>query len=99
MNCPHCEGPLPEGASFCPGCARSVNLRVPAPSPWLVDGRVIRGGTVFLVFLLAALAVFGFTRPRTFEGVGEVVYTDRDGSYPVSYTHLWMCGSRHTGKC
>lgn len=81
--CPHCGAQLPEEASFCPRCAKSVNVRTapkpPRPFPRKLLYRVLA------VALLAAVAlgVRRYTQPKTYEGVGEVIYTDADGTYQL----------------
>lgn len=81
--CPFCSSYLPDGAAFCPHCARSIQPRVRQKAP-----RPLRKKFLYLAALLTALAVVGggiwlYIRPQTAEGEGGVSYTDKDGSYQV----------------
>ena len=82
-RCPHCRAELPEEASFCPHCAQSVNQRAepipPRPLPRKLLYRVIAVALVAAV----ALGVWLVNQPKTYEGVGEVIYTDADGTYQL----------------
>ena len=81
--CPHCGAALPEGAAFCPHCAKSVNERTepvpPRPLPRKLLHRVVAVALVAAV----ALGVWRYTQPKVYEGVGEVIYTDADGTYQL----------------
>ena len=81
--CPYCGADLPEGASFCPHCAKSVNERTaptpPRPFPRKLLHRVIAAA----LLAAAALGVWFYTQPKTYEGIGEVIYTDADGTYQL----------------
>ena len=82
-RCPGCGAPLPEEASFCPFCASSVNQRTALEPPSLRRLLLLRLAALLAALAAAALALFLLTRPRTFDGQGEVVYTDGDGSYQL----------------
>ena len=82
-HCPGCGAPLPEEASFCPFCASSVNQRTALEPPSLRRLLLLRLAALLAALAAAALALFLLTRPRTFDGQGEVVYTDGDGSYQL----------------
>ena len=83
-KCPYCGAPLPEEASFCPHCAKSINRRSQPQKPLLIPVKVLRG--ILLCGVLAVLAgvLYLSTRPQTVEGMGEVYYTDDDGT-PEGY--------------
>lgn len=79
--CPHCGTLLPEEAAFCPVCVESINERTEPVPPKHISRRTRR--RVLAVILAAAvlLGLWLWQRPRTYEGQGEVLYTDRDGTY------------------
>ena len=82
--CPHCGAPLPEAASFCPHCARSLRSPRELSPPRRLSGRARRGALALLCLLGLALAVWLCTRPRVYDnGTAEVIYTDGDGSYQL----------------
>ena len=86
-NCPNCGHALPEEAAFCPYCSTSLNRRqvVKAPS---VRGRRL-GRWLLLGALLAVLALAGgialsrSLAPQRVDGLGEVLYTDDEGTYQL----------------
>ena len=83
IPCSFCGFSLPDGASFCPHCARGIKPRTRQKAP-----RPLQKKFLHVAALAAALAVvvggtWLYTRPQTVEGDGGVVYTDRDGSYQV----------------
>ena len=81
--CPHCGVSLPEEASFCPYCARSVLTRrkiAPPPQRWK---KLARLGGVAVLLAAVVLGGFLFFRPRTYDAYGEVTYTDSDGTYQL----------------
>ena len=82
-KCPFCGELLPEEAAFCPRCAKSVNQRDPAKKPHPTAAKILKW--ILPVFLAAAvLAVFFlYSRPKTYEGMGSVTYTDKEGSYQL----------------
>lgn len=83
QTCPYCGANLPAEAAFCPHCARSINPRKKAAPPARLPRKALR--LVFLVLLAALLVCFlyQYTRPQRFDGLGEVNYTDADGSYQL----------------
>ena len=75
--CPHCAAQLPEGAAFCPNCAKSVNERTTPTPPRHMPRRTLY--SVLLIVLAAAVILAGIwwrnSRPQTYEsGTGEVLY-------------------------
>ncbi len=83
--CPHCGALLPEGASFCPHCARSVREhREEVSPPWHMPRRILYSILIVLLaaVLVLALSVWVQTRPKTYESdTGELLYTGRAGAY------------------
>lgn len=82
-HCPHCGAFLPAEASFCPYCANILNRRALKLPPRPIPARLIR---LLGLFCLAAALMAGLWssfRPKTYEGAGEVLYTDSDGSYQL----------------
>lgn len=81
--CPNCGASLPAEATFCPHCAKSINTRKTVKPPRHVPRKMLR---LFLWLLLAALlcgGVYLATKPQKIDGLGEVNYTDKDGSYQL----------------
>ena len=81
--CPHCGAPLPTGAAFCPFCAGSINHRRTLSPPGLPWRRVLRGAALLAVLAVVLLILFFLIRPRTYDALGEVTYTDSDGAYQL----------------
>ncbi len=82
--CPFCGAALPGEASFCPRCARSVNRRREVSPPsvrWRKNLRRVLMTAVFLLLAGGMAAGYFLTRPHTYEGVGEVYYSDLSGTY------------------
>lgn len=88
-TCPYCGAELPEEASFCPFCARSVNQRQNVSPPSVRWRKALRRAFPVLILLLvlglAGTAQYLSTRPRVYDdnGTGEVIYTDEDGTYQI----------------
>lgn len=82
-TCPHCGAALHERASFCPQCAKSVNERRSPKPPRLIPWKALRAGIALLVVLGIGFGVYVYTRPKVYDGKGEVIYTDADGSYQL----------------
>ncbi len=83
-RCPHCGSALPAEASFCPGCARSVNARRQINPPWHIPKRVLYGALLFLAAAAGLISLWSHTRPRIYDNnTAEVIYTDSDGSYQL----------------
>ena len=83
VPCPKCGADLPPEASFCPYCTESFNPRTELRPPRRAWGRVLRRALLALVLLSAGVGLYLAGLPRVYEGVGEVVYTDNDGTYQV----------------
>ena len=81
--CPYCGVPLHEKAVFCPYCARSINRRTELRPPALIWRKVLRRGTTLLVIAGIILGMYLASRPRVYDAQGEVIYTDRDGTYQL----------------
>lgn len=76
-NCPHCGAELPESASFCPHCAKSVNERTTPVLPRHMPRKTLY--SVFLMVLVLAVALAAAwwwnSRPQTYESdTGEISY-------------------------
>ena len=88
-TCPYCGAELPEEASFCPFCARSVNQRQNVSPPSVRWRKALRRAFPVLILLLvlglAGTAQYLSTRPQVYDdgGTGEVIYTDEDGTYQI----------------
>lgn len=81
--CPHCGAPLHRDASFCPSCARSVNRRAEPKIPRPVWRKTARAAAALLTLTALLLGAWASQRPRVYDGIGEVIYTDRDGGYQL----------------
>ena len=85
QQCPHCGTELPQEASFCPYCAKSINRRREASRPHPIPLKLRWTAlAAVLILLVSALAVFAL-RPKTYDGLGEVFYTDQDGTYQLVF--------------
>ena len=82
-RCPHCGASLREDASFCPHCAKSVNLRQMQKPPVARRRHIVRAVLGLLAAAALALGLWLHFRPRVYDGLGEVLYTDRDGTWQV----------------
>ena len=80
-QCPYCGSPLPGDASFCPHCAKSINTRTEAKTPKRIPATAVRTALLALATGCIAGAAFLNSRPKTYSGLSEVVYTDADGTY------------------
>lgn len=74
--CPHCGAPLPDGASFCPHCAKEVEARKPARKAIPLRRKLL---LALLVLIVAAAGIIGWrvaNQPEVYDGQGGVVYGD-----------------------
>ena len=72
--CPHCGAPLPEGASFCPHCAKEVEERKPARKAIPLRRKIL---LALLVLVVVAAGVIGWRladQPEVYDGQGVVTY-------------------------
>lgn len=81
--CPHCGASLPEMAAFCPHCAESINRRTALQTPRRIPGRLLRAGALLLFAAALVVGICLCNRPQTVDGMGEVQYTDADGTYQI----------------
>ena len=86
--CPHCGASLPEEAVFCPNCAGSLNRRAAKNPPRLPAARLFRAAGLLALAVILAACVFFYTRPKTYEGTGEVSYTGKNGSYQLLLNYM-----------
>lgn len=82
-TCPHCGAALHERASFCPHCAETINRRTEPKPPRPMRQNVLRAAVALLVVVGVALGLYLHFRPRVYDGLGEVIYTDADGTYQL----------------
>lgn len=82
-TCPHCGAALPAEASFCPYCAKSVNRRSKPKYPLHIPVKFLRAALLLILALLFVAGAWLLNRPKTYDGMGEVRYTDPDGSYQL----------------
>ncbi|OUQ77706.1 zinc-ribbon domain-containing protein [Flavonifractor sp. An100] len=82
-TCPYCGAQLPAGASFCPRCARSIRAQKTIQPPSHLWGKVLRWGLAAAVAIAVVAGVVYAQMPKTYEGLAEVIYTDRDGTYQL----------------
>lgn len=87
-KCPYCGASLPKEASFCPHCAKSLNQRSQTKPPRSFFVKALGGALLLLAVILLASASYLYTRPKTYEGMGEITYADSDGSYQLVLNHL-----------
>ena len=99
-RCPYCSAALPEEVSFCPYCAKSVNVRTAVPTLRRIPRRVRLG--VWVLAVLVLLALFGWrnARPQVYDnGTAEAVYTNENGTYQIciawANTPFTPCNDRY----
>lgn len=82
-NCPHCGALLPEQAAFCPYCAQSVRARKTVVPPVHLWRKTLRPALVLAVLVAAAVGLYTYFSPSTYDAYGQVTYTDDDGTYQL----------------
>ena len=82
-RCPHCGAPLPEQAAFCPHCAKDVHSRKTPRVPIPLRKKALLVLLALVVVTGVGLGVHFANRPETFDGMGEVFYTDGDVTYQL----------------
>ncbi len=82
--CPHCGNPLHESASCCPYCVSSVNSRSGITPPPRRAPRYLLP-SLLGILALCALLLGGWLhmRPKTYNGMGEVIYRDGGATYQL----------------
>ncbi len=88
-KCPYCGAVLPEESSFCPHCARNLNPRAEQKLPRRFSAKLRITALLFCLAAVIGAAVYLTTRPKTYEGMGEVIYSDSDGAYQL-LTSIFM---------
>ena len=81
--CPHCGAVLPDEASFCPSCARSVVIREKVRRYRRLP---VKAAYVLLAVLAAALlaALIWYFLPKTYDnGTAEAFYDSNDRTYQL----------------
>lgn len=81
--CPRCGSQLPRQAAFCPHCAQSLIPAKTMQPPSFLWKRILYLGGAAACFAALLLGIVFYFLPRTYDGVGEVVYTDEDGTYQL----------------
>ena len=66
-KCPHCGAALPEEASFCPHCARTVHRRKEAKAPVPMLKRVLLGLLVLVIVSAVAVGLWLSLKPSTYD--------------------------------
>ena len=82
-TCPYCGTALPEHAVFCPYCARSINRRIRKKAPRHISFRFLRTILISFLVLAAITGIYLAAAPKTYDGMGELTYTDSDGTYQI----------------
>ena len=81
--CPHCAAQLPRQASFCPHCAQSLISAKAIRSPSRLWKKLLYLGGAAAALALLLLGIASSLLPRTYDGLGQVIYTDEDGTYQL----------------
>ncbi len=87
-KCPYCGRELPEAASFCPWCARSINERRELKIPRRLPRRARLSLAVLLAALAAGAALGGLwyaNRPQVLDGGAEILYQDGSEQYRLIF--------------
>ena len=66
-KCPHCGADLPEEASFCPHCARTVHRRKAAKAPVPMLKRALLGLLALVLLSAAAVGLWLKLKPSTYD--------------------------------
>ena len=82
-QCPFCGAPLPEEAAFCPRCAKSINRRSKNKPPRSFPARLLQRLLLCCLTAVLALGIWFRISPKTYDGLGEITYTDSDGTYQL----------------
>lgn len=82
-TCPCCGAPLPEEAAFCPHCAKSINRRSKNKPPRPFPARLLQRLLLCCLAAVLALGIWFRISPKTYDGMGEITYTDSDGTYQL----------------
>ena len=82
-KCPFCGVPLPNEAVFCPSCAKSINDRIHPGNPRYFPRQFLKIALGIFLAATVCAGIFLLIRPKTYSGIGEVTYTDQDGTYQI----------------
>lgn len=82
-SCPLCGAALPEEASFCPCCAQNIRPRRKVKVPSHLRRKALKLVLGVLAAAAVAAGVYLYLAPATYDGWGEVTYTDDDGTYQL----------------
>lgn len=82
-SCPLCSASLPEEASFCPCCAQNIRPRRKVKVPSHLRRKALKLVLGVLAAAAVAAGVYLYLAPATYDGWGEVTYTDDDGTYQL----------------
>ena len=93
QKCPHCGADLPEGAAFCPHCAKDVHGRKKPRRPVPLQKKLLLG----LVVVIAAVGLFRFR--RTLDLLQASALADTLGLFLITAGLLVLCGfTVHSAK-
>ena len=82
--CPHCGAFLPESASFCPHCTHMVRPRKTIKfSVTHLWRKPAKWAAALVLLAVAALGIYFYLTPNTYDAYGELTYTDQDGTYQL----------------
>lgn len=84
MKCPYCNAELPDEASFCPHCARSLIDRKEVAVPRLYRRKIVIAA-LCVILVLACIAIYSaINRAGIYEADGAyLAYSDSDGDYEL----------------
>ena len=81
--CPHCGAVLPDEASFCPSCAKSVVIREKSRSHSRLPARIRYGLLAALAAVLLAVLIWSLP-PKTYDnGTAEALYDTKGRTYQL----------------
>ncbi len=81
--CPRCRAQLPPQAAFCPHCAQSIVSAKAIRVPSVRWKKILYLGVAAVALAALILGIVFYFLPRTYDGLGQVIYTDQDGTYQL----------------